>query len=188
MILAQQLESGDVRYIRLARHDYTDVTPILKTFYTKESRASALLDLGSIYQLGPSPYGKYKFRELDVTHCIANIRDQRESRGRNIAKYASLSELQNIEGHKFLYKDGAWHYFDGTEFTASLPIRLSGAKENPMKGLEMRTFNREGDIVNQYNDFKSWNEAVEYSTTEGKPIFIFRGNKLITTINHPKHN
>ena len=182
MILAKQISESEVRYIELDRYQRDKVTPILRMFYTKEARATALIELGNLYQLAPSPYGKHNH---DKVHCCAHIRDMKHSRGRNAPKYSTLTELAKIKGHKFLYRDGAWHFYDGKEFTKELPAIIPDTEYSTLRHLEFRVL---GDQISTIHNsqFKSWAEIVEYSTENSKPIFVFRDNKLITTINHPK--
>ena len=186
MILAQQLQSGEVRYIEVAHYDRESFIPLLKTFYPNEVRVTALLDLGGLYQLGSTPYGMYRFDGTDEVHCQSLIRDHKNSRGANKVKYATISELSNMRGYIFLFKDGRWCYFDGVEFMPELPIELPIQKYNSMIGLEYRTLSKENEITQMYGtDLKSWAELQAKSDESGTPIFVFRGDKLITTINHP---
>ena len=186
MILAQQLQSGEVRYITIIAYSAERFTSLLRTFYPNEARVTALLDLGCLYQLGPSPYGKYSFEGRDKVHCQSLVRDHKESRGKNKVKYATLTELTKMKGHIFLFKDGRWCYFDGIEFIPGLPLDLPIPKSNPMAGLEYRTLSKDDEITHIYGaDIKSWDELQAKSDESGKPIFVFRATKLITTINHP---
>ena len=186
MILAQQLQSEEVRYIEVVHYDRDAFTPLLKTFYPNETRVTALLDLGCLYQLGPTPYGMYRFDGTDEVHCQSLIRDHKNSRGTNKVKYATISELSKMTGYMFLFKDEKWHYFDGADFITELPISVPTPTANIMAGLEYRTFSEKDEIAYMYNsDFNSWAELQAKSDESGKPIFVFRGNKLITTINHP---
>ncbi len=184
MILAKQISESEVRYIELDRYQRDKVTPILRMFYTKEARATALIDLGNLYQLAPSPYGKHNH---DKVHCCAHIRDMKHSRGKNSPKYATLSELAQLKGTKFLYKDGVWHFYNGKEFTIELPAVIPNTFTNRLEGLEIRSLGKDIHIESHRTEnFESWADIIDYSNEKGKPIFIFRGNKLITTINHPK--
>lgn len=189
MILAQQLSENEIRYIELSRYTSDMVTPILKTFYSKETRVSALMELGNISILNGSPYGKYSFADGDEIHCCANIRDWGERKGKNIAKYISLAELQKKEQHVFLYKGNKWHYLSNSEFTSELPAVLLDKRITTVKGLEFSTLDKDHLITKIYNhSIKTWKELQAQSEETGKPIFVFRDKKLITTINHPLNN
>ena len=186
MILAQKLETGEVRYITVLAYDREYFTPLLKTFYSIESRVTALLDLGNLYQLGPSPYVKYCFDGSDEVHCQSLIRDHKNSRGVNKAKYSTVTELSKMEGCVLLFKDGKWHYCVGEDFIPELPILVPTRADNPMRSFDYRTLSDSDEITYLYGqDFKSWAELQVKSDKSGKPIFVFRGNKLIATINHP---
>lgn len=189
MILAQQLSENEIRYIELSRYTSDMVTPILKTFYSKETRVSALMELGNISILSGSPYGKYSFDGNDEVHCCANIRDWGERKGKNIAKYTSLVELQKKEQHVFLYKDNRWYYLRNSEFISELPSVIPDKQTSSIKDLEFSTFDNNHLITKVYNhSIKSWKELQAQSEEAGKPIFVFRDKKLITTINHPLNN
>lgn len=187
MILAQKLENGEIKYIQLFTYQRETTSQILKTFYSKEERVNALINLGNLRHLGPSPYGEYKPRESDKVHCAAFIRDQKGSRGRNIPKFCSHYELQIESGHIFLYDQGVWQYFNGHEFTKELPAVLAEKNSVTMKGLEYRTLSDSSEITPIYSkNFYSWAEVQKEAKERDKPIFVFRDNQLITTINHPK--
>ena len=186
MILAQQLDSGTIRYITLKSYERESVTSLLKTFYSKAERVAALFELGNIVALQGSPFGKYKFNGDDNTNCIASIRDHRESRGKNIAKYGTLAELAGMEQLTLIYNSGVWQYLDKDGSLSELPQIIPPAKRDAMIGLEFRTFSDKDEITSIWGKtFKSERSENPLDET-GKPIFVFRGNKLITTINHPK--
>ena len=112
MILAQQLDGDDVKYITVTSYESETFIPLLKTFYSNEKRVTALMKLGNLHLLGPSPYGEHNIGEYDPVHCLANIRDYQMSRGSNIAKIKELYKVKEKEGHIFLFRDGRWHYFN----------------------------------------------------------------------------
>lgn len=69
-----------VKYIALPyREQYQDVPRILKTFYPTGTRVDALLNLGNLVNLQPSPYNKWK-GGVDKVHCRAEIRDDGEKK------------------------------------------------------------------------------------------------------------
>lgn len=193
MILAQKLDSGELRYITVSIYQSDIFIHRLKTFYPNEKRVTALLDLGCLYSLGSSPYGKSTDDYNDTVHCEAHIRDLRGARGKNAPKYITTEKLMEKESHIFLFKDGKWHYYNrdkkyfrGDDFTSELPVTVPVAMSNPLEGLQYTTFNKINELSSIYsNSISSWSELESQSAESGKPIFVFRGNKLVTTINHP---
>ncbi len=195
MILAQQLEDNEVKYIIVSSYESETFIPLLTTFYPNEKRVTALMKLGSLQSLGPSPYGECTLGRFDPVHCAANIRDYQMSRGSNIAKIKEISKVMEKEGHIFLFRDGKWHYFNkdkkyfrGNDFTAELPTTIPQPRANPLEGLEYRTLDSNSITSIYGSSFKEWSELENLSVESGKPIFVFRGNKLVTTINHPINN
>lgn len=72
---------GVVRYIAVPYEEqYNDVPRILGTFYSTDARVEALINLGNLVTLQPSPYKKWK-GQSDTVNCRAEIRDDgREKR------------------------------------------------------------------------------------------------------------
>ena len=192
MILAQQLEGNDVKYITVTICLRDRFTSLLTTFYPNEQRVSALIKLGNLFQLAPSPYGKNVGGTDDPVHCLANIRDSQMSRGSNIAKIKDISKLKEKEGHIFLFRDGKWHYFNknkkcysGDDFTTELPMTIPTEREDTLYGLEFKTIDSNNISSIYGRSFETWSELERKSEESGQPIFVFRGNKLVYTINHP---
>ncbi len=192
MIIAQQLEGNEVKYITVTSYHRDHFISLLTTFYPNEQRVSALIKLGCLFQLAPSPYGENVGGTDDPVHCLANIRDYQMPRGSNIAKIKDISKLKEKDGHIFLFRDGKWHYYNnnkryysGDDFTSELPATIPRERVDSLYGLEFRTIdsNRISPIYGR--SFESWSELEHKSEESGQPIFVFRGNKLVHTINHP---
>ena len=77
-IIGKLQADGTVRSVYL-HHDgyFSHAGRILRTFYRTEKRIDALLALGNLSGLGPSPYSKDAStpQALDKLHCRAYIRD-----------------------------------------------------------------------------------------------------------------
>ena len=58
IIIAQQQPDGVIRYVSVPKFYNYDLPHILRNFYPKESRVSALIDLGNLVTLRPTPFGK----------------------------------------------------------------------------------------------------------------------------------
>lgn len=183
--IGQQQADGVIRYVSTSENNNRRITAILRNFYSKESRVSALVELGNLNSVGPTPYGKFD-GYIDFIHCYAEIRDGKKSKGSRLPRYSCETEFLNLEGHLFLYKTGKWyyHYVDG--MSDDLPQNLPIISTKPLEGLELFYLNEKGELSRSYNwDIKSWNELKSKSNEIKSPVFVFRNNKLITTINHP---
>lgn len=188
LYIGKQQQSGDIAYISVSWAPfYNDVPRILKTFYSKIERVDALIALGNMWYIGPSPYGKYDYGlNIDSIHCRAEIRDEKKSKGSRLPRYGSEAEFLKLEGHLFLFKEGKWHYHYAEGFSASLPQTLPVISTKPLEGLEFYYLDEKGEISYLYGkDYKSWDNIAAQSESKKSPIFVFRNNKLIKTINHP---
>lgn len=183
--LGQQQADGTIRYVSTSEYSNRRITPILRNFYSKESRVSTLIELGNLNVVGPTPYGKSDGYN-DHIHCYAEIRDDKKGKGSRLPRYSSETEFLNLEGHLFLYKTGKWHYHYTDGLSDDLPEKLPNISTKPLEGLDIFYLDEKGEISRSYNsDVKSWNELKAKSDEKNYPAFIFRNNKLITTINHP---
>lgn len=71
---------GVVRYIALPYEEqYNAVPRMLGTFYSTDARVEALINLGNLVLLQPSPYKKWKGYG-DMINCRAEIRDDGEKK------------------------------------------------------------------------------------------------------------
>lgn len=188
--IGKQMETGVVKYISvLWEPSFNMVGPMLRNFYPSEKRVEALLALGNLMVVNGTPYGKWEWCN-DIVHCRAMIRDDKEKKGRHEARYASSEEaFLKLEGHLFLFKEGCWFYCDGEKLTPFLPDTLPTTPEDPLQGLEFMQLDAKGELGTLYNrEFKRWSDLLSKSNEEQTTIFVFRGKKLITTINHPQNN
>lgn len=110
IIIAQQQPDGVIRYVSVPKFYNYDLPHILRNFYPKESRVSALIDLGNLVTLRPTPFGKPR-DYYDKVYCRARIRDDKEKKGRHQPRYADSEEdLLKLETEGFLFKEGQWHH------------------------------------------------------------------------------
>lgn len=176
---------GTVRYVTTSDYNNSRISSILQNFYSKESRVAALIELGNLVTVRPTPYGN-SIGYDDKVHCRAEIRDDKEKKGKHLPKYSTETEFLKLEGHKFLYKDGKWHSVYRGELTTELHINLSDVSAPTLKGLEYYILDNKGELSSIYGrDVKLWSDLVGIANEKQAPLFVFRNNKLITTINHP---
>ena len=77
--IGKLLPDGSVRHIKALHETLSkDLVRKLRVFYPNDRRVDALLSLGDIQKLGPSPYGKWTGTG-DTVHCFSKIRDGRET-------------------------------------------------------------------------------------------------------------
>lgn len=75
--IGKLLPDGSVRHIKALHETLSkDLVRKLRVFYPNDRRVDALLSLGDIQKLGPSPYGKWTGTG-DTVHCFSKIRDGR---------------------------------------------------------------------------------------------------------------
>ena len=179
-------QDGVIRYVMTYEQSNRCLPAILKTFYPKESRATALIELGNLYNVGPTPYGKSE-NFWDKVHCRAHIRDEREKKGKHQSRYAgSIKAFGELEGFKLLFMEGRWWYAEGVEFTSELPPYIEDRKRSSLAGLEISVLCKDGSISHfREQDADSWQELEAKAQKDKSAYFIFRNNKLVATINHP---
>lgn len=179
-------QDGVIRYVMTYEQSNRRLPAILKTFYPNESRVTALIELGNLYTVGPTPYGKSE-NFWDKLHCRAHIRDEREKKGKHQSRYAgSVKAFGELDGFKLLFKEGKWWYAEGAEFTSELPPYIEDKRQSSLTGLEISVLNKDGSISHfREHDVMSWKELEEKAMKNEDAYFIFRNNKLVATINHP---
>ena len=186
VIIAQRQPDGVIRYISVPRFYNYDLPHILKNFYPKESRVSALIDLGNLVTLRPAPFGKPK-AYYDKVYCRARIRDDKEKKGKHQPRYAdSEEELLKLETEGFLFKEGQWLHFKAGILSVSLPESLDNPKTDCMSGLEITRMTADGQLRTiPEGEISNWGTLVSKAKEDNEPYFIFRDKRLVTTINHP---
>lgn len=181
-------EDGVVKYIALPYPDQHPCVPhILKTFYSTATRIDDLLNLGNLVTLQPSPYKKWEGYN-DRVNCRAEIRDDHEKKGKHLPQFAdTLEEYAKLEAYLFLFKDGRWHFKtrDGFEALETATI-ASPDNQSAFEGINFYELSEKGEMtIVASSQFSGWKDMCDKAAAAGKTYFAFRGDKLITTINHP---
>ena len=181
-------EDGVVKYIALPYPEqYHEVPRILKNFYSTPNRIDALLNLGNLVTLQPSPYKKWEGVD-DKINCRAEIRDDGEKKGKHLPQFAdTLEEYAKLEAYLILFKEGRWYFKtrDGFEDLATATI-ASPDKQSAFKGIDLYKLSEKGEMTTvASSQFSGWGDMLDKAAAAGKTYFAFRGDKLITTINHP---
>ena len=176
------LPDGRIRHIEVFYEGESEATIFtLKNFYVTDKRIDALLDLGNVHRLHPSPYGRWQGHE-DKVHCDAAIRDNGDSKKQNESRIsANKEEFVMLTELCYLYENGKWTVHIGKRYSESIDFHalLDIIKWHPFSGLEVYEFNKENTFSQTY--FSDWNDMLN----ESKSLYVFRGNRLVKTINHP---
>lgn len=186
VIIAQQQPDGVIRYVSVPKFYNYDLPHILRNFYPTAARVSALIDLGNLVTLRPTPFGKPRDYH-DKVYCRARIRDDKEKKGRHQPRYADSQEaLLKLETEGFLFKEGRWHHFRSGTLSASLPESLDTPRTDCMSGLEVTRMSADGQLHTiPESEIPNWGTLVSKAKEDNEPYFVFRDKRLVTTINHP---
>ena len=178
---------GVVRYIAVPYEEqYNDVPRILGTFYSTDARVEALINLGNLVTLQPSPYKKWK-GQSDTVNCRAEIRDDGEKKGKHLPQFAdTIEDYANLNAWLFLYMEGRWHFktSNGFQHLSAVQITFS-SREDSFKGINLYELSENGSLNSVHTTrSESWKDMQTKAATENKTYYAFRGDKLITTVNH----
>lgn len=173
---------GTVLFITLlsAKH-YYDNARLLKRFYTLEHRLDALLELGTLHLLRPSPYGKSSSK-ADPVHCRAEYRDEYESKKQNLPLEAHSKEsAARMTGYFFLWENEAWYILSKDR---CVPIdEYDPGEENDagfLEGLELRELQATGELGNADTaSVCKWADIQTLADSRKSSYFLYRNKKLI---------
>lgn len=115
--IGKLLPDGSVRHIKALHETLSkDLVRKLRVFYPNDRRVDALLSLGDIQKLGPSPYGKWTGTG-DTVHCFSKIRDGRETPRQSASRIADNADIfGRMEDTCLLFDNGRWHVMDKGEY------------------------------------------------------------------------
>ena len=191
-IIGKLQADGTVRSVYL-HHDgyFSHAGRILRTFYRTEKRIDALLALGNLSGLGPSPYGKDTStpQALDKLHCRAYIRDYGRKEKEEKAEIFPNKELFLAGGEiAYLYDNGRWYHACGgrvTDITSPLVSHLEevyGPYPN-LKDVEVYAL-KGGDYPLER---MARQELDALAAQERQTLYVFRrrDNRLIKIIRPP---
>lgn len=196
-IIGKLQADGTVRSVYLHHDGYFSYAGrILRTFYRTEKRIDALLALGNLSGLGPSPYGKDASipQALDKLHCRAYIRDFGHKEKEEKAEIFPDKEQFFADGQiAYLYDNGRWYHACGgqvTDITSPLVTHLEeeyGPYPN-LKDVEVYTL-KGGDypLESTARNAGTWQELDALAAQEQKTLYVFRrkDNRLIKIVRPP---
>jgi hypothetical protein len=187
--IGKLLPNGCIRHIEVFHEGESNSTAfVLKNFYSTDKRVDALLDLGNLNNIGPSPYGKRMSHTVeDMVHCFAAIRDDGANKKKNEALESGNREaFTRLAELCYLYENGKWTVLIG-KYSGNIeyPGILRLAWRQSFADLEIFEFQKGNELSKVYANFSDWKELVAYADTENKTLYVFRNNRLVSTINHP---
>ena len=190
-IIGKLQADGTVRSVYL-HHDgyFSHAGRILRTFYRTEKRIDALLALGNLSGLGPSPYGKDAStpQALDKLHCRAYYGHKEKEEKAEI--FPDKEQFFADGQIAYLYDSGHWYHACGgrvTDITSPLVTHLEeeyGPYPN-LKDVEVYTL-KGGDypLESTARNAGTWQELDALAAQEQKTLYVFRqrDNRLIKIV------
>jgi hypothetical protein len=196
IIIGKVLTDKQVKYIKCDGYDTLFwAARTLLSFYSRENRLDALLDLGNLDWLGASPFGKYVFDD-DPINCISRIRDRKGDAGEESADILPGKDIfRTARCPVFLFEDGQWSMYNNNEcaalhspygilpslrtysFQSYSTIRYSHDAERSKENGKVKKF-----------DFPNWSALMRKAGEDGDTYYVFCGRRLIATINSKHTN
>lgn len=195
--IGKLLPDGRVKYITLSLDGYFSYAGrILKTFYRTEKRVDALLELGNLASIRPSPYGKFSGDiHTDRIHCRAYIRDYNQPVKEEKAQTEKSEEEFFHYGLSYLYKDGCWYFSDeGREPMNISDISFSCYEEeywsngNLPDHITVYIISSDGYLCSTARKKSTWKQLQEHADEEQKILYVFSSQDRLIKIIYPQNH
>ena len=166
---------------------YNAVPRMLGTFYSTDAGVEALINLGNLVLLQPSPYKKMeRIRRHDK--LPGRNPGRRREKGKHLPQYAdNLEAYASLDARLFLYMEGRWYFKtqNGFEPLSSVQVTFSSQRD-AFKNISLYELSENGSFncVHTIHS-ESWKDMQIKAITEKKTYYAFRNDRLVTTINHP---
>ena len=155
--IGKLLANGTVRHIKVTNEELSErFIRVLKRFYPNEERVDALIALGDIHRLGPSPYGKWTDCR-DEIHCFGAIRDGRRDN----------THLPRIADSVELFKSYVEDYFIKP---VKNTIRHLTVYHNANAGFAM------------VHNLTRWEEIEEFAEREKVILYVYKYFRLVKIV------
>lgn len=177
--IGKVLPDGKVRHIKAyLENNIDEISQKLRVFYRPEKRVDALLSLGDIDVLGPSPFGKWG--RPDKVHCRSLIRDGYGDKNKHSARIAdNVETFAHMADHCLIYDNGVWYMLNKGKCT-----RLEDCNFIPAhKDMRMFSVYVEGGYgLEKINVPNSWSQLQEYANQVKWTLYVFRKERLVKII------
>lgn len=199
-IIGKLQADGTVRSVYLHHDGYFSYAGrILRTFYRTEKRIDALLALGNLSRLGPTPYGKNVSTPQvpDIVHCRAYIRDCGSKQKQEKAEIYPSKELFFAGAEvAYLYDNGHWYHVHRRRVTDISSPLVSYLKEEygsypNLESVEIFSLKSGNYPLKRITrNVRTWQELDELATQERKKLYVFRqkDNRLIRIVRPQKNS
>ena len=179
--IGKLLPDGSVRHIKALHETLSkDLARKLRVFYPNDRRVDALLSLGDIHVLGPSPYGKWT-RAGDAVHCFSKIRDGREPRQQFASRIADNANIfGRMEDTCLLFDNGRWHVMDKGEHCELSPFIEDTPSHDSMRPITVYVNNRAR--LEKVETPEHWQGLEELAERESRILYVYRGCRLVRIV------
>lgn len=179
--IGKLLPDGSVRHIKALHETLSeDLARKLRVFYSNEKRVDALLSLGDIHVLGPSPYGRWAGHG-DAVHCFSKIRDGREQTGQFSARRADNTDIFSCMADTcLLFDNGKW-YVVAEDERRELSLSIGDTPSHD----SMAPLTVYVDAHAQLEKIKTprhWQGLEELAERESRILYLYRGCRLVKII------
>lgn len=179
--IGKLLPDGSVRHIKALHETLSeDFVRKLRIFYPNDRRVEALLSLGDIHVLGPSPYGKW-VGYRDPVHCFSKIRDGREQRQQFSARRADNTDIfSRMEDICLLFADGKWKVMVGDECRDLSSSEGDAPSHDSMEPISVYVNNNAR--LEKINTPLHWRELQNLAERESRNLYVYRGRHLVKIV------
>lgn len=179
--IGKLLPDGSVRHIKALHETFSkELARKLRVFYSNEKRVDALLSLGDIHVLGPSPRGRWTGHG-DVVHCFSKIRDGREQPGQFSARRADNTDIfSRMADTSLLFDNGKWYVVAENE-RRELSLSIGDTpSHDSMAPLTVYVDNHAR--LEKINTPRHWQGLEELAERESRILYLYRGCRLVKII------
>lgn len=179
--IGKLLPDGSVRHIKALHETLSkELARKLRVFYPNEKRVDALLSLGDIHVLGPSPRGRWTGHG-DVVHCFSKIRDGREQPGQFSARRADNTDIfSRMADTCLLFDNGKWYFIAGGEHRELSSFIGDTPSHDSMRPISVYVNNYAR--LEKIDTPRHWQGLEELAERESRVLYVYRGCRLVKII------
>lgn len=182
--IGKLLPDGRVRHIKALHETLSkELVGKLRMFYPNDKRVDALLSLGDMLALGPSPYGKWTGYG-DAVHCYSRIRDGREAPQQFVSRIADNTDIfSRMEDTCLLFDNGKWYVMDKGERRELPPLIGDTPSHDSMKPITVYVNNR---ARLEKIETPHWQGLQALAERESRILYVYRGSRLVRIVRSSK--